>query len=287
MKSRLDCIPCFQRQALEATRFATGDEHVQEQVLREVIHSLSGLDWKVSPLELAYGVHGIVRRVSGENDPYSDVKRRCNDAALRMYPELRKMVDESSTPLLTAVRLAIAGNIIDLGMGTKFDIKKTVVSTLKKDFRIDDFSKFVRTLNNSTNITYLADNAGEIVFDKLLLETILKEYDIEKILFAVKGAPFINDATLEDAIYAGLDQLPGIKFIGVGIGNGSEIEYSSEKFADILAASDMVISKGQGNYEAFSSYKEIFFLLIAKCPVIARDIGVKVGDIILKYSSKK
>ncbi|MDP2845509.1 MAG: ARMT1-like domain-containing protein [Candidatus Methanoperedens sp.] len=153
--------------------------------------------------------------------------------------------------------------------------------TLEKDFRIYDFSEFVQALEKSQNITYVADNAGEIVFDKILLETIMREYNIRKILFAVKGTPFINDATLEDAVYVGIDRIPGIEIINIGV-NETGMKRSSEAFLNIIATSDIIISKGQGNYEALTDQKNIFFMLIAKCPIIARDLGVNVGDIVLK-----
>jgi uncharacterized protein with ATP-grasp and redox domains len=129
----------------------------------------------------------------------------------------------------------------------------------------------------------LADNAGEIVFDKIILETIFRDYDIEETLLAVKGAPIINDATYEDAQYVGITELPGVEFIKVGIGKPKTgMERTSKEFLGILANSDMIISKGQGNYEALSNVKNIFFVLMAKCPVVADDLKVKVGDIILK-----
>ncbi|MHA1649540.1 MAG: damage-control phosphatase ARMT1 family protein, partial [Candidatus Helarchaeota archaeon] len=150
-------------------------------------------------------------------------------------------------------------------------------------FKINHFSKFVEVLSTTQSLVYLGDNTGEIVFDKLLLETILERYKIERIRFAVKGAPIINDATIEDAKYVGLDKIPGLEFIKIGIGiPGSGLERWDTRFLKILRDSNMVISKGQGNYEALSDQKGIFFLLLAKCPVIARDLGVEVGDIVLK-----
>lgn len=283
MRVHLDCVPCFQRQALEAARFVTDDEKTHEKILRSVIDALEGMDWETSPPEIAHIVHKIVRNESGVDDPYRAVKKHYNDVALKMYPELKKIVHESATPLLTAMRLAIAGNVIDFGARTDFDLKETISHVMEKDFKIYHFSEFVRTLEKNRCIAFLADNAGEIAFDRILLETILKEYDIEKTLFAVKGAPIINDATYEDAEYVGINKLEGVEFIKVGVGiPGTGIERTSKEFLDILAKSDMVISKGQGNYEALSELKKIFFLLIVKCPVVAEDIGAKVGDIILK-----
>jgi uncharacterized protein with ATP-grasp and redox domains len=137
-------------------------------------------------------------------------------------------------------------------------------------------------LEKSRSITFLADNAGEVLFDRILLETIMAIYKIEKTLFAVKGAPIINDATYEDAEYVGLNNLKGLEFIKVGVGiPGTGMERTSKDFLDIITKSDIVISKGQGNYEALSELKKIFFLLMVKCPVVADHLGVKVDDIVL------
>jgi uncharacterized protein with ATP-grasp and redox domains len=283
MKVNLDCIPCFQRQALQALRFVTNDVEVQERILKLVIAKLESMDWTGIPSEMAHVVHRIVREECGVEDPYKEVKKRYNDIALNLYPEIKRSVEDSEEPLLTSVRFAIAGNIIDFGANSKFDLDKTISEVLEEEFAIFDCSELTTILENANTMAYLADNTGEIVFDKILLETILDRYKIEKILFAVKGAPIINDATIDDAEYVGIDKLPGIKFVKVGIGQpGTGIERSSKEFHAILDSIDLVISKGQGNYEALSDHRGIFFLLMAKCPVIADDLNVNIGDIILK-----
>ncbi len=264
-------------------RFITRDEEIQEKILRKVIRVLQDMNWKQSPPQIARIVHKIVRDETGERDPYFKVKKEFNDFALEMYPYWKKKVNESETPLLTAVQLAIAGNIIDFGAKISFDLNKTILKVLNTPFKINHFSKFVQVLSEAQTLTYLGDNTGEIVFDKLLLELILGLHKIKRIQFAVKGAPIINDATIEDARYVGLDKIPEIEFIKIGIGiPGTGLERWDEEFLEIINKSDIIISKGQGNYEALSDYKRIFFLLLAKCPVIAKDLGVDVGDIILK-----
>ncbi len=262
-------------------RLVTDDMKRQEKILRMIMDELLEMSWNTSPPEIADVVYRIVRKESKEDDPYKTLKKECNDIALEMYPELERIVCQSDTQLLIAVRLAIAGNVIDYGMGPDFDIKKTISLVLEKDFRIYDFSEFVQALEKSQNITYVADNAGEIVFDKILLETIMRKYNIRKILFVVKGTPFINDATLEDAVDVGIDRIPGLEIIDNGV-NETGMKRSNEAFLNIIAKSDIVISKGQGNYEALTDQKNIFFMLIAKCPIIARDLGVNAGDIVLK-----
>ncbi len=287
MKANLDCIPCFQRQALQAVRFTTDDQAVQERVLRKVIVALQELDWKQTPPQIARVVHGIVREETGAKDPYSKVKKEYNDVALGLYPSLHKLVKAAENPLFTAIKLAIAGNIIDFGVTSDFDLNATIRRVIESPLRINHFKEFVEDLSRAETLVYLGDNTGEIVFDRVLLETILAQYPLKRIHFVVKGAPIINDATIEDARYVGLDTISGLDFIKVDVGiPGTGYKRHDKEFLEILEKNDMVISKGQGNYEALSDVKGIYFLLLAKCPVIARDLGVEVGDIIFKGVSK-
>jgi uncharacterized protein with ATP-grasp and redox domains len=284
MKLNLDCIPCFQRQALQAVRFISDDEELHQKVLREVAKKLLESNWDATPPELAHEVHRIVKRLTNENDPYKEVKKESNDSVLKMYPALQKQVEESSDPLRTAVRLAIAGNIIDFGPLQNFNLEDTVREVLKKQFAIDDYEQLTEKIRDAETLLFFTDNAGEIGFDKLLVETILKTKKLEKIRFVVKGGPIINDATLEDAVYMGLCDLPNAEFLKMSNGEaGTGPERNSQTVKDWIKKHDLAISKGQGNYEGLSEHNSLFFLLMAKCPVIASDLGVKVGDIILKY----
>jgi len=284
MKVNLDCIPCFQRQALQAVRFVSDDEKLQERVLREVAEKLLESNWDVTPPELAHKVHSIVKRITKENDPYRGVKRESNDLVLKMYPELKETVKKSRDPLRTAVRLAIAGNIIDFGVPQKFNLEETIREVLKKRFAIDDYETLKEKLEDAKTLLFFVDNAGEIGLDKLLVETFLEQNKFEKISFVVKGGPIINDATLEDGVYMGLDGLPNSEFLTIGNGEeGTGPARSSQTVKRWIREYDLVISKGQGNYEGLSEHNGLFFMLMAKCPIIASDLGVEVGDIILEY----
>jgi len=200
MKLNLDCIPCFQRQALQAVRFISDDEKLHERVLREVAKKLLESNWDSTPPELAHQVHSIVKRITKEIDPYKEVKKESNDLVLKMYPELKEKVNKSRDPLRTAIRLAIAGNIIDFGVVQEFNLEETIREVLKKKFAIDDYEQLKETLKNAETLLFFVDNAGEIGLDKLLVETFLEAKKLEKIDFVVKGGPIINDATLEDAV---------------------------------------------------------------------------------------
>jgi len=285
MKLNLDCIPCFQRQALQAVRFISDDEELHQKVLREVTKKLLESKWDSTPPELAHEVHKIVKNITKENDPYKEVKKESNVSVLKMYPKLKARVKESKNPLRTAVRLAIAGNIIDFGPLQEFNLEKTIKEVLKKKFAIDDYEKLEEKLESAKTLLFFADNAGEIGFDKLLIETFLEAKKLEKITFVVKGGPIINDATVEDAIYMGFRDLPNIKFLALSNGEAETgPERSSQIVKSWIKKHDLVISKGQGNYEGLSENKGLFFMLMAKCPVIASDLNVKVRDIVLKYN---
>ncbi len=286
MQTYLDCIPCFMRQALEAARMATSDEQKREKVLREVAMLVSTLDMSDSPPLMGRKIHALVREITGTKDPYRDVKKRSNEMALRMYPALRRKIAKASRPFETALRLSIAGNIIDFGVpgkNGKNDLEYTVDECLRADF-VDVFpEELQRNAKKAVDILYIADNAGEIIFDHLLID----QLPVKKVTVAVKGAPIINDATMEDAERAGLTDMVEV------IDNGSDapgtvLDDCSDYFLDRFEAADLVIAKGQGNYETLSGIdKNIFFLLKAKCPVIAKDIGCEVGDMVLKKTHFK
>lgn len=285
MRVNLDCIPCFQRQALQAVRFISDDARLHEQVLREVMKTLLKLKWDSTPPEMAHEVHKIVRSLTKNKDPYKDVKKESNDLVLKMYPELKKRVEGSKDPLRTAIRLAIAGNIIDYGALKAFDLRKTIKEVLKKKFAIDDYEKFKENLKGAKTLLFFTDNSGEIGLDKLLVETMLKEKRFEKITFVVKGGPIINDATIEDAIYMELVTLPNVELLTVSNGEvGTGPQRSSQTVKEWIEEHDLVISKGQGNYEGLSEHKGVFFMLMAKCPIIASDLGVDAKGIILRFN---
>ncbi|MBN1392893.1 MAG: DUF89 family protein [Sedimentisphaerales bacterium] len=281
MRTYYDCIPCFLRQTLDAARLATDDVRIHEQVVRQVLNLAAEMDMSKSPPAIGQQIHQLIRKLVNKNDPYYEIKKRFNSLALKMYPELRNRIINSGDRLETAVRLAIAGNIIDLGVKTgltESQIGETITQSLTDPLDINALKEFRNAVNRAKDILYLADNAGEIIFDRLLIEQI----PTEKVTVAVKGFPVINDATIDDAIVAGLPQIVEV------IDNGSDapgtiLESCSQDFRRRFDKADLVIAKGQGNYETLSEVdKNIFFILKAKCPVIARDLGCGVGEMILR-----
>ena len=277
MKTYLDCLPCFLNQALRAARIATDDEKKVKEVLDEVGMMLKDIPLESSPPESGRLIYRKVSEITGNGDPFREIKDKSTKNALSLYPSLKSHVEKSDDRLLTAIRIAIAGNVIDFGPDRSFDIEKDTVKTLKKDFIVCDYDRFKDCLDKADEILYIGDNAGECVFDKVLIEEMKKPT-----IYVVRNTPVINDATYEDAVKAGIDKVATILSSGTDA-PGTVLKTCNSEFMDVYKNSKFIISKGQGNYEALSNEKSpIFFLLTVKCQVIANDIGAVEGNIILK-----
>lgn len=277
MKTYLDCIPCFFKQALFAARVAVDDEARIKAVLDKVGMLVSEIPLNSSPPETGRQVYKTVREVTGVHDPFRALKAKSIHQALALYPSLKHMLAEATDPLEIAVRLAIAGNVIDFGANPDFQLEHDIQEVLHKEPAINHYQGFKEKLARARDILYLGDNAGETVFDRLLIETMDKP-----VTFVVRENPVINDATMEDALSSGLDEVATLVSSGCDA-PGTVLGSCSEQFLARFDRADLIISKGQGNYETLSHEKRpIFFLLKAKCPVIARDLGVNVGDTVIK-----
>ncbi len=288
MRTYLECIPCFLNQAIKAMDLTNQNAKTKEKVLKEIMKKLASSDLTKKPPEYAKQVYNIIEEITGMDDPYKEIKKRDNEHALNLLPNIKNDIENSKDKLLTAIKVAIAGNIMDFAAHLDYDVEKTIEKNLKSDFAIDDYKRFKADIINANSIAYLADNAGEIVFDKLLLEEIKKINDC-KIYFFIKGKPIVNDATETDMKIAEIDKLSNIEIrkINTGFPNmGTKRE--SEEFNNFIKKIDLIISKGQGNYESLSEIDaNIYFLLIAKCSVIAEDLEVKKWDVVLKSKRKE
>ncbi len=281
MQTYFNCIPCIIRQTLDAIRLINDDKKIHEQILREVLCLASEMVFNESPPVMAQKIHRVIRQLAETDDPYRLQKQRFNEFALKLLPKFQDMVSSSVKSFEAAVRLAIAGNIIDLGakcsLGTA-EAEKIIEQAMTEAFDMSDLKAFQDATDRAEDILYLADNAGEIVFDKPLLE----QMGPSKITFVVKGAPVINDATIDDAKSAGITNLVEV------IDNGDDapgtiLESCSQEFQRRFEEADLIIAKGQGNYETLSDVEtNIFFILRAKCPVIARDLNCPVGTLVLR-----
>jgi len=256
---------------------AGADEDQQRVVLNHVLDALKQLDLSSTPPEMGDKIHRLVREVTGSEDPYRAVKENSTRQALALYPRLKALVSEAPDPLDRAVRLAIAGNIIDLGPAGEYDLWATIERVMAQPFAIDDSAAFRDMLIKTEWVLYLADNAGETVFDRVLIETIG-----QPVVYAAKGGPILNDATVNDTLAAGLDEVAEVVSTGSDA-PGTILDRCTEDFRRLYDQAELIIAKGQANYETLSTErKNIFFLLQTKCPVIARDVGVPTGSIVLK-----
>lgn len=282
MKTYLDCYPCFLRQALSAARRAGASDDQQRLILLNTMEELQALPDNATPPQMAYQIHQRVRQQTNTIDPYRQAKDDATQQALTLYPQLKKMVSKATDPLETAVRIAIAGNIIDLGVAESYDLEATLERVLIQPFAINDLSSLRTSLAKSSSILYLADNAGETVFDRVLIEALNLP-----VTYVVKAEPIINDAIREDAVAAGIEQVAEI------IDNGSDavgtlLDDCSTSFQKRFEQAELIIAKGQANYESLSdSQAPLFFLLQAKCSVIARDLDVPEGAVVLKQQAMK
>ncbi len=278
MKTQAECLPCLLRQALQVARIMHCSEEQQIHILQAVATEIAGLDVTKSPPANANPIYRKIAEITRCEDPYWEKKRVSNEQALLIVPSLRQEIKGSDDELAAAVRFAIAGNIIDYGAFETFDIEAALERSRSTSLAVDNYSELseaISRLKKGSKVLYLTDNCGEIVYDSLLLEY-LHQRGLD-ITIAVKDGPIINDALREDALAAGLDRYGRIISNG-GRFPGTELEDSSPEFVGIFYAAELVISKGQGNFESLSEVdRDIFFLLTIKCPPAARHMAVQSG----------
>jgi hypothetical protein len=276
MRAYPECFPCFFSQTLKTSRMITSDEKEIYEILNAVSSTIPEVPFGASPPEISREVYRIISEKTGIKDPYQKIKERCTHQALSLFPEMRELIDSSKDRLMTAIRLSIAGNVMDFGANADFDLRRDVETILSQQFSINHYQEFRSSLDSAQKILYLADNAGETVFDRLLIEELHRP-----VIYAVREKPIINDATREDALLAGMNEAAEVISSGCDT-PGTILKFCSAEFLRVYRSADLIISKGQGNYEGLSDEdRPLFFLLKAKCAVIARDIGIEEGGIIL------
>ncbi len=269
-----DCIPCTLRQILSTARRVTDDEWLQTRVLTQVMSELSLADLARSPAEIAFDALKSATRLLGRKDVYADDKRRDNETVRSLLPDLRRRVAESDDPVGLAARAAIAGNIIDLGILSGVDAKAEVERALDTKLVIDDTDAFREAVRSARDVLYVLDNAGEAVLDRLLIEQLKRKH----VTCLVRAEPILNDVTAREAREIGLDEVaeiidPGAPMLGLVLTAASP--ETRRRFEE----ADLVIAKGHANFETLAgAEREIFFMLRAKCAVVAGALGVRVGD---------
>lgn len=274
MKTSLDCLPCFLRQALQVVRLSTDDKDLQVEALRKVAELTSKMDMTRTPPENSIAVYKTLAEITTCPDPYREIKKGSNEQALVLRPQFADMITNAADPLALAIRLAIGGNIIDYGAMHSFDIDEALDRCMQTEYAVDNddlLLQRLRKLDTGARLLYLADNSGEIVYDFLVVKE-LAAMGLD-VTVAVKSGAIINDALLGDARSAGIEEYATLLENGTSC-PGTPLESCSEEFLVAFENADLILSKGQGNFETLSeSQREIFFLLTIKCPVVGAHLA--------------
>ena len=279
MKTHLECLPCTVNSYLRLADTGVIPEEKKEELMRQLLSFLSEADYKYSPPEMGAELHRMIRKSLQNPDPYLKIKKKYNQMMLDLYPSFTEMVEQSDTPFDTAMRLAIGGNVIDFGAKYQFDVMETIHSAMESELAIDDSAKLQHALGKAQSVLYIGDNCGEIVLDKIFLEHL----DVPEKIFVVRGAPIINDITLDDASMVGMEKVARVVSTGDD-SPGAVWERSSEEFRSLFNKADVVISKGQGNLEGLIERKHnnLYYLLVTKCELIAERIGTRKGGFVVR-----
>lgn len=272
MKITTDCIPCNINAALKAIRELTTEENATRELVAEImqIPALRGRDWSLTGSQLIEQVFRMITATSENPDPFRRRKDVQNVKCLELYPWLKELVVESKDPLFTAVNLAIAGNSIDpMGYLSSQEVEEAIRESLEHPVPRSRFLDLKDGLEASSLLIYLGDNCGEIVFDKLLIETIKSHYDID-VTFVVRSVPALNDATLREAEFVGMSDTATVMENGIdGPLPGTILSRCSEQLRTLWSHADLVISKGGGNFDSLDEEENIttpiHYMLICKC----------------------
>ena len=285
MQTFPDCIPCLLRQGLTAMRLCGIEEEQIFSILKQTLRCAADFDINLSPPEMAMYIHRIIRKESGNNDPYREIKLQVIREVLLHEKRIRAIIQASENRFRTAVRFALAGNALGFAIfewnpemfAEQLDAALYKPLDERVLYRLEEAAKQANT------IMVIGDNAGESVFDKLLIE----QLPAHRVIYAVRGSPAINDVTTAEALASGLDNVAAL------VDNGSDapgtlLEHVSKAFLHDFKIADLIIAKGQGNYESLCDCnKNIFFLTQIKCPVIARDLNGAVGDWVVAENGVK
>ncbi|MBN1413888.1 MAG: DUF89 family protein [Bacteroidales bacterium] len=279
-----ECFDCFLLQANKLlAKYHIRNDLAKEIIMRFRLFIDDHKDNNLSAPEASCLLHRLIRKASRIEDLYKKEKKEYNKLLLALEEDIRDIISKSDNPFQTALRYALAGNIIDFGPPKQFDIYRALSLAVSKDPAIDHSRLLAGVLQNASTVLYLGDNAGEILLDKLLIEII----GHPNLYFAVRGGNIINDVTLEDAKIVGLTKIA--KVISNGYNAPSTlINRCSTAFQEIYRKADVIISKGQGNLEGLLDevHKKIFFLLMIKCKVMAEITGTREGDAVILYNQK-
>lgn len=276
MRTSLDCLVCFMKQARSIGRLAGTDLAAQRLLCNEAGRFIPAVDTSRSPPENAIALYEIFARILESDDPFAKAKQESNELALSLRDEIKERIAKADDPLRAAVRAAIGGNIIDHAAQHVFDAAQTMQDCFEREFVIDDYAALRQAVGKSGHkVLYLCDNCGEIVFDGLLIEQ-LQRCGCH-VTAAVRGGPIINDAALADARASGVDRLCPVISSGIAC-PGTPLARCSAEFRAHFQTAELIISKGMGNFETLSeTAAPLFFLFTVKCGQVARHLAERQG----------
>lgn len=280
MKIFSECLPCLLRQALWAAQNSTNSAEKVDKAMEEAVKTLAEYkNFSYAP-ELYEAMFSKIKKVTGENDPYLKIKQKDIAAAKRVYQALEHRLEKEGGGLFWALRIASVGNSIDSAIYPDANIEEELETELEKGFQICDIDEFEKAVKKARKLLIIGDNAGETVFDKILIKSLPERVEV---LYAVRNSPVINDATVKEAVDSGLEEVA--KIISQGCDTpGAVLSRCGDEFLKEFYGADIVISKGQGNLEALTGEKRpVFFLLKVKCPLIAKLTGAEVGQYVFRY----
>jgi len=279
MKAAPECFVCLLSQALRTSRLLALDQGQTQSLLRQSCSFLATTDFDRTPPEISEDLYHLFYRLTGNPDPYYHLKRESIEKARELYPELKKKISEAADPLKASLKVSLAGNVIDFGAGAVADWASLESFLNPGQLEIDHYEWLKEDLKRARKIIFLGDNAGETVFDRLFLEQLER-----KVIYAVREKPIINDATLEEARLSGLEEVAELVSSGCQA-PGTVLKSCHPGFLKLLSEADLILAKGQGNFECLEQERgPFYFLLKAKCEVVARHLGVKPGSLVLTRS---
>ncbi|MEO0089323.1 MAG: ARMT1-like domain-containing protein [candidate division WOR-3 bacterium] len=280
MRSEANCIPCVIRQAQRIVLHSKGKEEDFINVTKLAMEMAGSLSLEDPPSIFTSYIIREVYNYLKNSDPFFELKKEMNKIGKKKASEAKILIEKEKDRIYGAIKYAACGNIIDIGPQDNFDLEKHIKNL---SFKRDDYKIFKEKLKGANKVLYILDNAGEIYFDKLLLE----ELSFLNLVIVVKKEPILNDATIKDAKEAELDRLGKIIDTGSGF-LGVNFNKLSEEFLKNYKEADIIIAKGHANYESLvDKERDVFFILKAKCPVVAKSLGVEVGDSVFYYYSGK
>jgi uncharacterized protein with ATP-grasp and redox domains len=289
MKIQENCLPCIVNQAIKvATMVGLEDK---EQLLRKTFTYLSQVDFKTSSTSEVIGeIFVLLKKEIGNEDPYKETRVQYNKMFLEQIPDLEREINGVENPFIEAIKYAIIGNMIDFNPIHNLllsDIETSFTRLKEEQLEINHSNLLIQEIGNAATILYLGDNCGEICLDKILIKKIKELNPSCQVFFGTRGEAVVNDSVEEDAYFVGIDDHATIISNGDS-SMGTVLYRTSKRFQEIYKNADIVIAKGQANYECLSNEnKNIYFLLMTKCSMIAMNIGVPEMKMICMRNGKK